>query len=289
MRGWSAEDMPDQSGRRFVITGANGGLGAQMARALAAAGAHVTLACRNLATAAPVAEEIGPTATVVHLDLADLSSIRECADQIGPVDVLINNAGVMALPFRRTADGFEMQMGTNHLGHFALTGLLLPRIADRVVALSSLAHNLGRVHADDLGWQRRRYNRWEAYGDSKLANLMFARELARRLTAAGSTVRSTAAHPGYAATGLMGHSETPFDLVARAGELLRIGQSAADGALPPLYAATMDVPTGSYWGPRLVMRGAPAPASYRGRVDDQVQRDRLWQASEDLTGVRYEL
>lgn len=285
MGGWSADRIPDQRGRRYVITGANGGLGAEMATVLAGRGARVTLACRNLEKAAVVAEQIGDAATIAHLDLADLSSVREFADTVDEVDVLINNAGVMALPLHRTADGFEMQMGTNHLGHFALTGLLLPKLTDRVVAMSSLAHLGGSVRADDLNWERRRYNRWVAYGDSKLANLIFARELARRLTAAGSSLRSVVAHPGYTATDLMGHSETPMDLVMKAGGLLRVGQSAQQGALPALYAATEPVPNGSYWGPSLVLRGGPSPARYRSIVDDQHARDRLWDASEQLTGV----
>lgn len=246
MSAWSARDMPDQGGRRFIITGANSGLGASMARALAGAGATVTLACRNLDKAEAVATDIGAAATVTHLDLADLSSVREFADTVDEVDVLINNAGVLALPLRRTIDGFEMQMGTNHLGHFALTALLMPRVAERVVTMSSLAQNFGRVRPDDLNWERRRYNRWAAYGDSKLANMVFGRELSRRLTESGSGVRSVAAHPGYADTGLMGHSESFMDYVTRAGARLKVGQSADEGALPALYAATMDVPNGSY-------------------------------------------
>ncbi|MBM7367505.1 oxidoreductase [Gordonia hydrophobica] len=285
MHGWSTDAIPDQSGRRYVITGANGGLGAEMATALARRGASVTLACRNLDKAAIVADRIGSAATVAHLDLADLSSVREFADTVDAVDVLIDNAGVMALPLRRTADGFEMQMGTNHLGHFALTGLLLPKLTDRVVTLSSLAHLGGSIRADDLNWERRRYNRWVAYGDSKLANLVFAQELARRFTAAGSGLRSVVAHPGYAATGLMGQSETAMDYLMKAGELLRVGQPADQGALPALYAATQDVANGSYWGPRLVLRGGPSRARYRSIVDDQSVRDKLWAASEKLTGV----
>ncbi|ALG83790.1 oxidoreductase [Gordonia phthalatica] len=285
MSGWSPDRIPDQHGRRFVITGANSGLGAETAAVLAARGARVTLACRNLEKAAVVADRIGSAATVAHLDLADLSSVREFAGTVDAVDVLINNAGVMALPLRRTADGFEMQMGTNHLGHFALTGLLLPKLTERVVTLSSLAHLGGSVRVDDLNWERRRYNRWAAYGDSKLANLVFAQELARRITAAGSSLRSVVAHPGYAATELMGHSETPVDYLMKAGALLRVGQPADQGALPSLYAATADVPNGSYWGPSLVLRGGPSPARYRSIVDDQSVRDKLWAVSEKLTGV----
>ncbi|WP_040518509.1 oxidoreductase [Gordonia neofelifaecis] len=289
MSGWSADRIPDQSGRRYVITGANSGLGAAMAEALTAAGAEVTIACRNLDKAERVASSIGDRARVAELNLADLSSVREFATGVDDFDVLINNAGVMALPFARTVDGFEMQMGTNHLGHFALTGLLLPKIGERVVTMSSLAQNWGRIHADDLNWERRRYNRWSAYGDSKLANMVFGRELSRRLTESGSPVRSVLAHPGYAATGLMRQSETPVDYLMRAGEMLHVGQSAAQGALPALYAATEDVANGSYWGPDFVVRGAPASARYRSAADDQPTRDRLWVASEKLTGVTFEV
>lgn len=289
MGGWSVDRIPDQTDRRYVITGANSGIGAEMAKQLAAAGAQVTMACRNLDKAAVIAAEIGSAASVAHLDLADLSSVREFADSVDSVDVLINNAGVMALPMSRTVDGFEMQMGTNHLGHFALTGLLLPKVTDRVVTLSSLAHLIGSIHADDLNCERRRYNRWTAYGDSKLANLVFAQELARRLTAAGSHLRSVVAHPGYATTDLMGHSETPVDYLMKAGALLRVGQTADRGALPAVYAATEDVPTGSYWGPNMVLRGGPSSARYRSVADDQAVRDRLWAESEKLTGVTVEV
>ncbi|MCK5757269.1 MAG: SDR family NAD(P)-dependent oxidoreductase, partial [Mycobacterium sp.] len=165
MSKWTTADIPDQTGRRFVVTGANSGLGAETAKALAKAGATVTLACRNVNKAQPVAAEIGPNATVAQLDLADLASVRTFADSCDGADVLINNAGVMAIPMRRTADGFEMQMGTNHLGHFALTALLLPKIADRVVTLSSSMHQIGRIDLDDLNWEARRYRRWRAYGD----------------------------------------------------------------------------------------------------------------------------
>ncbi|AUH69897.1 MULTISPECIES: oxidoreductase [Gordonia] len=281
--------LPDQSGRTWVITGANSGLGAEIARAAAAAGADVTLACRNLDKAERVAGRIGASARVAHLDLADLGSVRDFAAGVEPFDVLVNNAGVMALPHRRTADGFEMQMGTNHLGHFALTGLLLPRVRERIVIMSSLAQNWGRIHADDLNWERRRYNRWAAYGDSKLANTVFGRELARRLTQSGSPVRAVLAHPGYTSTGLMGQSETPVDYLMKAGAMLRVGQPAAQGALPALFAATADVPNGSYWGPNRVLRGTPSRARYRAAADDQRVRDRLWSASEELTGVTFDV
>lgn len=288
MSGWSVADIGDQSGRTFVVTGANSGLGAATARALVGAGAEVILACRNVAKAEVVAASLGSRATVAALDLADLASVRAFAADAPEVDVLINNAGVMALPLKRTADGFEMQMGTNHLGHFALTALLLPKIADRVVTLSSGLHQLGRIDVDDLGWQQRRYRRWQAYGDSKMANLMFGMDLADRLDAAGDGRLSLIAHPGYAATELQGRTETILDRVMTLGNL--VAQSADAGALPTLYAATAaDVVNGTFYGPTQLfgMRGAPGVSGFSGRANDHAVRDRLWAASTEQTGVAF--
>ena len=206
--GWTAADLPSQKGRIFIVTGANSGIGLPTARALAEAGAHVVLAVRDVAKGETAAASIAGDTEVRRLDLADLASIRAFADAWqGDVDVLINNAGVMRTPERRTADGFELQIGTNHLGHFALTNLLLRHVTDRVVTVSSGAHRGGSISLDDLNWQRRRYQRWAAYQQSKLANLLFTLELQRRLTAAGSPIRALAAHPGYAATNLQFRSE----------------------------------------------------------------------------------
>jgi NAD(P)-dependent dehydrogenase (short-subunit alcohol dehydrogenase family) len=229
--------------------------------------------------------------TVRPLDLADLASVRAFAAASGPFDVLINNAGVMAVPLRRTADGFEMQIGTNFLGHFALTGLLLPKIADRVVTLSSGAHRAGRISLDDLNWRRRRYRRWPAYGQSKLADLMFAYELDRRLRTAGSRVRSVAAHPGYAATELQSHTESIQDRFMALGNRL-IAQDAAAGALPTLYAATMpDVSGGDYWGPNGLgeLRGHPHRVRSSKASRDADVASRLWALAEELTGVTFDL
>ncbi|MFI1914256.1 oxidoreductase [Nocardia sp. NPDC020380] len=288
MSGWDISDIPDQGGRTFIVTGANSGLGAVTARALAGAGAKVIMACRNEVKARPIAAEIGGNAQVRRLDLADLASVREFADSIDSADVLINNAGVMAVPSRRTADGFEMQIGTNHLGHFALTGLLLDKIRDRVVTLSSGAHTLGRIDLEDLNWERRKYQRWSAYGQSKLANLMFARELQRRLTAAGSAKLSVAAHPGYAATDLQSHTESLMDgLMAVANRV--VAQSAEMGALPSLYAATAEVKPGGYYGPTGLrgLRGHPGPSGSSAASKDEVTARRLWELSEQLTKVSY--
>ncbi len=286
---WTAADIPDQSGRTFVVTGANSGLGEATARELAAHGAHVILACRTVAKGEAVAATMSGEVAVRPLDLADLASIRAFAKVSGDIDVLINNAGVMAVPKARTADGFEMQIGTNFLGHFALTGLLLPKISSRVVTLSSFAHRMGRVDLADLNWHTRRYRRWAAYGQSKLADLIFAKELQRRLVVAKSGVISVAAHPGYAATELQSHTESILDKVMTFGNRL-LAQRASAGALPTLYAATMpDVIGGDYWGPSGPgeMRGAPTRVGAARAARDTAMAAKLWQKAEALTGVSF--
>ncbi|KQS00602.1 short-chain dehydrogenase [Williamsia sp. Leaf354] len=290
MSTWSTNDIPDQTGRTVVITGANSGLGAQAAKALGAAGATVILACRTVSKAEPVAAEIGPNASVAALDLADLSSVRAFAARVDHLDVLINNAGVMAVPKSRTADGFEMQFGTNHLGHFALTGLLLPKITDRVVTVSSFAHAIGKIDLDDLNYDRRRYERWSAYGQSKLANLMFAFELARKLGRSGSAVSSMCAHPGYASTNLQSHTESFYDRFMKLSNL--VAQSAADGALPELYAASSpEAASGAFYGPRGLggLRGAPTLTKPLPKARNESVAQSLWVASEKLTGVTFDL
>ncbi|GAA5098993.1 oxidoreductase [Nocardia iowensis] len=288
MSRWDTSKLPDQTGRTFIVTGANSGLGAATVRALAGAGAQVVLACRNVAKGEQVAAPLGERATVRQLDLADLASVRAFAEATDRADVLINNAGVMALPELRTADGFEMQIGTNHLGHFALTGLLLDKISERIVTVASGAHTMGKIDLDDLNWERRKYQRWAAYGQAKLANLMFAYELQRKLTAAGSSKLSVAAHPGYASTELQSHTESILDTVMRLGNQL-IAQSAEMGALPTLYAATTQVEPGGYYGPTSWrgLRGYPGVSgSSKASRDEGVAR-KLWELSEKLTGVTY--
>ncbi|HEX6360306.1 oxidoreductase [Actinophytocola sp.] len=286
---WTAAAMPDQSARTVILTGANSGIGLTAAQAFAAAGARVILACRNVDKGKAAAATMADSVEVRALDLARLASVTEFADSIDePVDVLVNNAGVMAVPYRRTADGFEMQIGTNHLGHFALTGLLLDRIRERVVTVSSSFHWFGSLDLDDLNWERRRYRRWAAYEQSKLANLLFTYELARKLDAAGSPIRSYAAHPGYASTNLMSHTETLQDTVMALGNRL-FAQSARMGALPTLHASTVDVPNGGFVGPRFVTHGHPkiarsSPASY-----DREKAAALWTLSEKLTEITYPL
>ena len=289
MAKWTAADIPDLSGRTYVVTGANSGLGASTTRELAAHGASVIMACRNVDKAERIAATITGDTEVRSLDLSDLASVRAFADGVQGLDVLVNNAGVMALPEGRTKDGFEMQFGTNHLGHFALTGLLLPKIRGRVVTLSSGAHRIGRIDLADLNWEQRRYHRWRAYGQSKLANLMFAYELHRRLAATGSDVLSLAAHPGYANTDLQSHTQSMQDSVMAIGNRL-VAQSADMGALPTLYAATSpDVVGGAFYGPDGFMeqRGYPHRVGSTRASRDEVVARALWQRSEELTGIHF--
>jgi len=289
---WIAAELPDQSGRTFVVTGANSGIGLVAARELARVGARVVLAVRDEARGRAAAASVRGMSDVRRLDLADLSSVRAFAEAFeGELDVLIDNAGVMAVPERRTADGFEMQIGTNHLGHFTLTNLLLPRIRDRVVVVSSNAHRAGTIRLDDLNWERGGYDRWRAYGQSKLANLLFMGELQRRLAAAGSPVRAVAAHPGYAATNLQSRTESFLqNAMMRVGNRV-IAQSDEMGALPTLFAATQDIPGGSYVGPdgRGGHRGHPTLVGRSGAAQDEAVARRLWELSEELTGVRFPL
>ena len=299
--GWDAGRIPDQSGRVAVVTGANSGLGLITARELARAGAHVVLACRNLDKGASALADVeraaaGPAPELEELDLASLDSVRAFAERFRAnhdgLDLLVNNAGVMAPPRRETADGFELQFGTNHLGHFALTELLLPAMEGRedarVVTLSSNAHKFGRIAFDNLDG-RRRYFRWRAYGQSKLANLLFALELDRRLRASGSTVKSLAAHPGYAATNLQAAAAPLVDRLVMQAANVVVAQSDEMGALPPLFAATEPgLEGGTYVGPdgHGEHRGHPTIVAPNKAAGDADTARRLWHVSEELTGVR---
>lgn len=289
MSEWTAADIPDQSGRTVIVTGANSGIGAAAARELAAHGASVVLACRDRSKGEAAASSMRGDVTVRELDLADLDSVRRFADGTGAVDLLINNAGVMAVPERRTKDGFELQFGTNFLGPFALTGLLIERVTARVVTLSSTAHRAGSIDLADLNWHHRKYERWRAYGASKLADLMFAAELQRRLTAAGSPVISVAAHPGFASTQLQSHTESRQGPLLAFGTRL-LGQSADMGALPTLYAATSpDVEGGGYYGPGGFgeMRGHPTAVGRTEAARDEQVAAKLWASAEAFTGVAF--
>ena len=288
----STTHIPDMAGRSVIVTGANSGIGRAAAHALAAAGARVILAVRSTDKGEQAAAAMPGKTEVRRLDLASLASVREfAAAWDGDIDLLINNAGVMATPLSRTADGFELQFGTNHLGHFALTDLLLERITGRVVTVSSTGHRMGAIDFDDLNWERKTYRTWRAYGQSKLANLLFTAELQRRLTAAGSGVLAMAAHPGYAATNLQFHSGSRvFDVIGAVGNRL-LAQDEEAGALPTLYAAVADVPGNSYAGPDGFMeqRGAPKLVGRSNAAKDADVARRLWDASEELTGVRFPL
>ena len=312
MTRWDSSAIPDQSGRTVVVTGASSGLGLLAAEALAGAGGRVVLGCRHAARGeaarqAVAAGATGPPPEVVAIDLADLASLRaaaaEIAERFGAVDVLMNNAGIMAVPLTRTADGFEAQFATNHLGHFALTGLVLPLLlaapgGGRVVTTSSNVHRQGRNRWDDANWETTPYRRWRAYGQSKLANLLFMSELGRRAAAAGTGLVSAAGHPGYAATHLQGASAAAtgpwpvakaMGLASALGNLV-VAQSDAAGALPQLYAATMpDVASGDYFGPRGPgeMRGSPTRVGMSPSAQDAAAAGLLWDVSEDLTGVTY--
>ncbi|MGP3979887.1 oxidoreductase [Streptomyces sp. KR80] len=304
MSGWTASDIPDQSGRTALVTGSNSGIGYVTARELARRGAQVVLACRSETRGkeaeARIRDEVSQAdVEFAPLDLADLSSIRAFVHGFRHqrLDLLINNAGVMALPHRRTVDGFEMQFGVNHLGHFALTGMLLPRLlatpGARVVSVSSGMHLLGRIDLRDLGSERG-YRRWAVYARSKSANLLFIHELARRLARIGSDVVAAAAHPGYAATNLQ-TAAVRMEGRRAAERIMEFGnrflaQSAEAGALPTLYAATAPgVRPDSFTGPRLQgWRGAPTRSWRASWTRDDATAEQLWGASERLTGVTYE-
>jgi NAD(P)-dependent dehydrogenase (short-subunit alcohol dehydrogenase family) len=289
---WTADALPSLTGRTFLITGANSGIGLTAARALGAAGARVVLAVRDPARGRAAAATVPGAPEVRELDLADLASVRAfAAGWDEPVDVLVNNAGIMAVPEGRTADGFESQIGTNHLGHFALTNLLLPSITGRVVTVASGAHRMGRIDLADLNWERRDYDRWRAYGQSKLANLLFTLELQRRLTDAGSGVLAVAAHPGWAATNLQSRTRNPLQHALLAVGNRVLAQSDEQGALPTLYAATQDVPPAGYVGPDGLQeaRGYPTLVGRSAAASDGTTARELWELSERLTGVAFGL
>jgi NAD(P)-dependent dehydrogenase (short-subunit alcohol dehydrogenase family) len=295
---WTTADIPDQAGRVAVITGANTGLGFETAAALAGRGAHVVLAVRNLDKGADAAARItarhpSGTVAVCELDLTSLASIRAAAERLRSehdgIDLLINNAGVMFTPKAVTADGFELQFGTNHLGHFALTGLLLDRLlavpGSRIVTVSSMGHRAGTIDFDNLQWQRG-YSRARAYGRSKLANLLFTYELQRRL--AGTSTLAAAAHPGASSTELSRNTPAWMRLVTGPFELT--SQDAAMGALPTLRAATdPGVRGGEYYGPGgfAELGGYPKLVTSNARSHDVAVQRRLWEVSEELTGVIY--
>jgi NAD(P)-dependent dehydrogenase (short-subunit alcohol dehydrogenase family) len=275
-------------GKTAIVTGASSGVGLAAARALADAGAHVVLAVRSVEKGRAAAREMLGTTEVRALDLASLASVREFAvGWQGPVDLLINNAAAPTPPERRrTADGFELQFGTDYLGHFALTNLLLRHITGRVVTVSSQAERMGRLDFDDLNWDKRSYTGQRAYAAAKLASILFTAELQRRLHAAESGVRAQAAHPGLVATPIYRESGRASQMMAR-----RMGQSPEQGALPVLYAAAADIPGNSFAGPSrfMHMRGAPMLIGRSPTAKDANLARRLWTVSEQLTGVTWPL
>jgi NAD(P)-dependent dehydrogenase (short-subunit alcohol dehydrogenase family) len=286
MSAWTAADLPDYSGRTVIVTGANSGLGEVTARELARVGAKVILAVRNTAKGDTAAAGMSGDVEVRKLDLQDLASVRAFADGVDAVDVLVNNAGIMAVPYSQTADGFESQIGTNHLGHFALTNLLLPKVADRVVTISSLMHLIGKISLKDLNWKSRPYLAWPAYGQSKLANLLFTSELQRRLDGSGSTVRALAAHPGYSATNLQG--QTGNKLGTKFWKAANVmGTSAEFGARQTLFAVSQDVPGNSFVGPKFGARGATGLTARSPLASSASTATALWELSEQLTDVKY--
>lgn len=302
---WTMQDIPDMSGKLALITGANSGLGFNTTKGLAASGAKVIMACRTVAKAESARDKIlsetpGADLEIRQLDLSDLGSVKSFAESIindglAP-DLLINNAGVMAVPYGKTKDGFEMQIGTNHLGHFALTGLLINQLADgaRIVNVASMAHRwTPGINLDDLNWEKRKYKRWQAYGDSKLSNLLFTFELVRRIKKAGKDISAVAAHPGYADTHLQyvaaEQKQSKLEkIVMDIGALF--AQPADMGSLPSLYAATMsDVDSGDYIGPGgfQQMRGYPKKVGCKSTARNEDTAGKLWNLSEQLTQVSY--
>jgi len=295
---WTAEQLGDQTGRVAIVTGSNSGIGFETARVLAAKGATVVMACRSLDKANPKADEIRgahPNANVevMELDLSDLDSVRRFAEAFrakhSRIDLLINNAGIMVPPYGKTAQGFETQFGVNHLGHFALTGSLLDLITStpgsRIVTVSSVAHYMGAIHFSDLNWEKG-YKAQPAYGQSKLANLLFTYELQRRLAAAGKDTLAVAAHPGWTETNLQEHSGS-IRFLNRF-----FAQGPPMGALPTLYAATEPGVNGAeYYGPSgfMEMNGSPKKVKSNKRSHDQNVAERLWNISEDLTGVHFQI
>ena len=289
MTDWTAAELPSFAGRRVVVTGANSGLGLVTARELARVGARVVLAVRTVAKGEEAAAGMSGDVEVRRLDLQDLASVHEFADGVGAVDVLANNAGIMAVPYAVTKDGFESQIGTNHLGHFTLTNLLLPKISDRVVTVSSMFHWIGHISLKDLNWKSRPYRPWLAYGQSKLANLLFTSELQRRLDEIGSSVLSLAAHPGYSNTNLQGHSGRRLsDAFTSIGDKL-MATDADFGARQTLFAVSQNLPGDTFIGPRFGLSGATQPVGRSPRARNAGTAAALWELSEQLTATKFPL
>lgn len=295
---WTEEDCPDQSGKIAIVTGANSGLGYEVTRVLAKKGAHVVMGCRDLGKAEEalnqiISEDPDASLEIIRLDLSDLASVKDFVSDFSKkhqsLDILCNNAGVMMTPYQKTVDGFELQLGTNHFGHFALTGLLIDKLMgtknSRIVTMSSMAHSMGKIDFDNLNWEKK-YGRTKAYNRSKLANLLFAYELQRRLEAKGSKTISMGSHPGWTRTKLQRNvflfrALNPF-----------LSQKPKKGALPMLYAATSpEAEGGGYYGPdgRMGWKGYPKKVKSNDRSHNLEDAKKLWEISEELTGVKFNL
>ena len=278
---WDPRETPGERLMRIIVTGGNSGVGKATAAALAAAGHSVVIACRTIPKAEKAAAEMAGDVEVSHLDLADLASVRTFADSVETVDVLVNNAGVLGLPFTRTADGFEAHMGTNHLGHFALTCLLGDKITDRVISVASAMYVFGHIHLDDLNWHTRKYSKLAAYEESKLANLLFIHELARR------GVRAYASDPGMASTDIT-RDATGWLHMGEDHPMRFILQSPAQGARASIQATTTDLPSGTYLAPRFNQWGKPKVTKPRKKARDPAMARRLWELSAELTGCDWQ-
>ena len=289
MTSWTAAELPSFARRTAIVTGANSGLGAVTARELARVGAKIIMAVRNTNKGDAAAQQMTGDIEVRELDLQDLSSVGKFADGVDEADILINNAGIMAAPYALTVDGFESQIGTNHLGHFALTNLLLPKLTDRVVSVSSYAHWPGRINFDDLNWKTRRYSPWLAYSQSKLANLLFTSELQRRLESVGSPLRELAAHPGYSHTNLQGASGRKVGDALVSAATRVIATYADFGARQTLYAASQDLPGDTFVGPRFGFVGRTQPVGRSRAAQDAATAAALWELSEQLTKTEFPL
>ena len=289
MTSWTAADLPSFAGRTAIVTGANSGLGEVTARELARVGAQVILAVRNTGKGEAAARDMTGDVEVRRLDLQDLASVRQFADGVDSVDILVNNAGIMAVPHAVTADGFESQIGTNHLGHFALTNLLLPKLTDRVVTVSSLMHHFGYISLKDLNFQSRPYSAWLAYSQSKLANLLFTRELQRRLDGVPTPLRALAAHPGWSHTNLQGNSGRKLGDAAVLAVDRIVSTDADFGARQTLFAASQDLPGDTFVGPRFGLYGRTQPTWRNLPAKRTGTATALWELSERLTGTKFPL